>query len=246
MDASSSSFIGRVALVSGAASGIGAATAALLSRRGAKVWIADLAVVPDGSDTLALDVTSTESWSRAVARVMQADGQLDILVNGAGISGGAPDASVATVSIEAWRSVFAVNLEGTLLGCQAALSVMTKGAIVNICSTVAETPTPTLAAYGASKAAVLQLTRSVAAWCSLNDRPIRCNAVLPGMTQTAMTGGMAEDYRALWEAQIPMGRFAGPSEIAEVIAFLASDASSYMTGTGLPVDGGLLSRAVVR
>jgi NAD(P)-dependent dehydrogenase (short-subunit alcohol dehydrogenase family) len=120
------------------------------------------------------------------------------------------------------------------------------GSIVNVASTTALAPTATLAAYGASKAAVLQLTKSVAAACASNRWPIRCNAVLPGMADTAMTRSMPAAYRKKWEAQIPAERFADPSEIARAIAFLAGDGASYVNGTGLVVDGGLLNRAIVQ
>lgn len=238
-----SEFAGKVALVTGAASGIGAATADLLHARGARVWRADLA----GTE-LALDVTDPGGWAVALETIAAA-APLDILVNAAGISrSGEGDHGVASADMVSWRRIFAVNVEGTMLGCQAAMRTMRAGggAIVNVASTTAEAPTPTLAAYGASKAAVLQLTRSVAAACAIEGLAIRCNAVLPGMAETPMTAGLSDDMRARWIRQIPANRFADPAEVAEAIAFLASDRSSYVNGAGLPVDGGLLSRPVVR
>lgn len=232
---------GRVALVTGAASGIGAATAALFETLGARVWRADIAADAE----LALDVTSDTHWRAAMDRI---DG-LDILVNAAGIARLSGPPGIADTAIEDWRGIFAVNVEGTLLGCQHAMRVMGRphaGAIVNIGSTAAIAPSQALGAYGASKAAVAQLTRSVAAACAQAGLGIRCNAVLPGMVETPMTAGMADDYRARWIAQIPAGRFAGPEEIARAIAFLASDAASYINGIALPVDGGMLARPVVR
>ena len=234
---------GKVALVTGGASGIGAATAERLAQEGAIVWRADRAAIT-GERTLKLDVTSKADWDAALS----ASGRIDILVNAAGISRGAGDPHVERVTLDDWRQVFAVNVEGTLLGCQAAMHVMGRsgGAIVNIASTTAIAPTATLGAYGASKAAVFQLTKSVAAACALAGYPIRCNALLPGMAETAMTDGMSPEYRASWEAQIPAGRFAAASEVAAAAAFLASDDASYVNGTGITVDGGLLSRPVVR
>ncbi|MEO7466600.1 MAG: SDR family NAD(P)-dependent oxidoreductase [Sphingobium limneticum] len=234
---------GKIALVTGGASGIGAATARLFEQYGATVWTADLA-----GATIALDVTNPAAWHEAMSAIADSD-RLDILVNAAGISrGGGSDHGVADADLDDWRRIFAVNVEGTLLGCQAAMRAMggRGGAIVNIASTTALAPTPTLAAYGASKAAVLQLTKSIAATCAASQVPIRCNAVLPGMAQTAMTQSMPSAHREKWEAQIPAGRFADPIEIAEAIAFLASDRASYINGTGLAVDGGLLSRPIVR
>jgi NAD(P)-dependent dehydrogenase (short-subunit alcohol dehydrogenase family) len=249
-------FRGKVALVTGAGSGIGAATAALLAGQGAQTWFADRtgeaaaarASGHRGARSLVLDVTRSADWSDAMARISGQSGRLDIVVNAAGISRTEGDAGIFEVAIGDWRQVFAVNVEGTLLGCQHAIRVMalSGGAIVNVGSTTALAPTAGLGAYGASKAAVLQLTKSIAAACSLAGLPIRCNAVLPGMTDTAMTGGMPNADREKWEQQIPAGRFAEPGEIAAVIAFLASSEAAYVNGAGYLVDGGLTSRPVVR
>jgi 3(or 17)beta-hydroxysteroid dehydrogenase len=240
-------FTGKTAIVTGGASGLGAATARLLAECGADVWIADLTVAEaaPGVRAVHLDVTSEASWSQAVAQVVAASGRLDVLVNAAGITGGGPGANIAEVGLEAWRRVFAVNVEGVLLGCQAAMRVMETGAIVNICSTAGLSPSPALGAYGASKAAVHQLTLSVAAQCAASKPGVRCNMVVPGMAQTPMTAGFDPVYREAWEAQIPLHRFGEAPEIAQAIVFLASDAASYITGTALRVDGGLLSRPVI-
>lgn len=223
-----------------------------LAADGATVWLADIDQVAcvaarDGlasGGALALDVTVDADWAGAMARI----GDLDILVNAAGISrAGDAAQDVAEAELDGWRRVFAVNLEGTLLGCQHAMRAMRgrRGAIVNVASTAGVAPSPALAAYGASKAAVVQLTRSVAAACSAFDPPIRCNAVMPGMADTPMTAAMTPPYRAAWTGQIPLGRFADVAEVADVIAFLASDDARYVTGTEVRVDGGMLSRPVV-
>lgn len=242
---------GKVALVTGAASGLGLATARLLVSRGATVWCGDVdagrleaAWAGSPARPLLLDVTQPASWAEAAAAIGGRSGDLHILVNAAGISGGS-GAGVAEADLEGWRRVFAVNVEGTLLGCQAALRLMTSGAIVNIASTAGMAPSPALAAYGASKAAVAQLTLSVAAHCALAGLDIRCNAVAPGMAETPMTEHMPATYRAAWEAAIPLHRFARPQEVAEVVAFLASDQAAYVTGSIYRVDGGLLARPVV-
>lgn len=233
-----------MAVVTGAASGIGAAIATLLTGEGATVWRADIAA--DGPAAVSLDVTDLDSWSALSALVLGAGAGWQILVNAAGISGGGGSQDVASIGLDGWRRVFAVNVEGTLLGCQRALAAMSAGgAIVNIASTAGVAPSPALAAYGASKAAVLQLTRSVAAAGAARAEPLRCNAVVPGMAATAMTAGMADEYRAAWTDQIPARRFAEAGEVAAVAAFLASDAAAYVTGSAYRVDGGLLSRPVV-
>lgn len=249
-------FAGKVALITGGASGIGAATASVLIRNGARVCIADrdssraqeTAVALGAAGALELDVAQDRDWAHCMSEVLNQCGSLDILINAAGVSTGGGKANIRDVSIDDWRAVFRINVEGTLLGCQHAMRAMKSrgGAIVNISSTTALCPTATLAAYGASKAAVLQLTKSVAAACALEGLPIRCNAVLPGMTDTPLIAGMAADYRQTWEGQIPAGRFAAPQEVAEVVAFLASDAASYVNGAGYLVDGGLMSRPVVK
>ncbi|MEG3181347.1 SDR family NAD(P)-dependent oxidoreductase [Sphingomonas sp. LT1P40] len=235
---------GKIAIVTGGASGIGAATAALFEREGASVWRADI----DPAATLALDVTDPDAWERAVDRVVAGAGRIDILVNAAGIASAGGPAAIDRVTLDQWRRVFAVNVEGTLLGCQQALRVMGRqapAAIVNITSTAAVAPSPALAAYGASKAAVVQLTRSVAAAGALAGQKLRCNCVMPGMGDTPMTAAMGAGYHAAWIAQIPEGRFAEADEVAHAILFLASDAASYINGAALPVDGGMLSRPVV-
>jgi 3(or 17)beta-hydroxysteroid dehydrogenase len=246
-----SDMAGKVALVTGAASGIGAATAKLLAARGAFVWFADLradacdvarAGIP-ASDTIVLDVRDPDCWRQVEARI----GPIDILVNAAGISRTTNPAGIGEVALDDWRTIFAVNVEGTLLGCQAAMRAMTarRGAIVNIASTAGIAPSATLGAYGASKAAVTQMTRSVAAACATQGLAIRCNAVQPGMAETPMTAAMTADYRRAWEEQIPARRFGRAEEIAQAICFLASDAASYINGEALLVDGGLMNRAVV-
>jgi 3(or 17)beta-hydroxysteroid dehydrogenase len=241
---------GKIALVTGAASGIGAETARLFGELGATCWLADrdeaaaaaTCADPPRARTLSLDVRSPADWHSAETSI----GTFDILVNAAGISRTPAPADVADVDLDAWRDVFAVNVEGTLLGCQMAMRTMRyRGAIVNIASTAGICPSATLAAYGASKAAVLQLTRSVAAWSASDARSIRCNAVQPGMIDTPMTSALPPAMRRRWKSQIPLGTFGKANDVANAIAYLVSAAAAYVNGTALSVDGGMLSRPVV-
>lgn len=250
----SAGFDGKVALVTGGASGIGAETARLLAEEGAQVWLADLdqqettALVSDigAAGAVALDVTRPEDWANVFDALRDQGASPQILINAAGINRSTKMAGIRDVDLDDWRAVFAVNVEGTLLGCQAAMRTMTSGgAIVNISSTTARCPTVTLGAYGASKAAVLQLTMSVAAACASAALPIRCNAVLPGMTDSPMTAPLPGTLRTAWERQIPLGRFATAREVAQVIVFLASERASHVTGAGYVVDGGLMARPVI-
>ncbi len=242
---------GRVALVTGGASGIGRAVAARFREEGAEVWIgdantaaADATAAEIDARTHPLDVTAPEQWDDLVARIVAEAGRWDVLVNAAGISRFDRPQDPEHLAVDDWRAINAVNVEGTVLGCRAAIATMKSGggSIVNIASIVALRSTPTLAAYGASKAAIHQYTQSVAAWCALKGYAIRCNMVLPGMIDTPLVADMPADYRQAWEEIIPMGRYGDPGDVAAAVAFLASDEASYVTGSGLTIDGGIAAR----
>ncbi len=229
----STSLEGRVAFVTGAAGGIGRATVAILREAGATVVGGDReradGVVP-------LDVRDEASIREAIGACVERHGRLDILVNAAGVTHRVPSLDV---QLEDWDRVQEVNLRGTFLCCRAAATVMRDagGAIVNVASQLAIAPTGGRAAYVSSKAGVIALTRSLAVeWAP----KVRVNGVAPGVTRTAMIEAIERDEptRRSFEERIPLGRFAEPREIADAILFLASAASSYVTGHILVADGG--------
>ena len=239
---------GKVALISGAASGMGAATARLFAREGAKVVIADL-LEREGRELASaigaaarfekLDVTDEASWAAAVAATRQHFGRLDILVNNAGISGSGEQDLYSTA---AWHRIMAVNATGVFLGTKYAVGAMKAsggGAIVNLSSIAGIIGSETNhMAYNASKAAVRLMTKSTAVQHT-SDK-IRCNSVHPGLMPPMRTSGRTADplVRAERMKSIPMRRPGEIDEVANAILFLASDEASYITGTELVVDGG--------
>lgn len=250
-------FTGKVALISGGARGIGAACAAVMAEQGARVVVADL-LAEQGEATAAglrtqgyealflpLDVTNELSWDRAIDGAVHAFGRLDILVNNAGIS---LAKTIEDLSLEEFRRVLDINLLGVFLGTKKAIAVMKStggGSIVNIASNSTQNVVPLTTAYSPSKAAVANLSKVAAIHCAAEKYNIRVNSVHPGPTETDMlTGGgkmRATDIpqvRQLIEA-IPVGRMAQPREIANVVAFLASDLASYVTAAEIFVDSGL-------
>ncbi len=242
---------GKVALVTGAARGIGLEIARRLAAHGARIVLADIepelgaeaASEIAGAAYLNLDVTAQEQWSAAMGRIEGDFGQLDILVNNAGIS---PAANVEQTDLALWRKVYAINVESVFLGCHHGLPLIRKGGrggvIVNMSSITALRPAAALAAYSSSKAAVSALTKSVALHAAA-DR-IRCNSVHPGGTHTRML----DDFAALtgnkdaalagMNAANPLGRVGQPGDIASAVLFLASDMSEWITGLEMVVDGG--------
>jgi NAD(P)-dependent dehydrogenase (short-subunit alcohol dehydrogenase family) len=237
---------GRVALVTGAATGIGRATAERLAQEGATVVAG---IVEEGQrpsvatfDAVVLDVRSEEAWSRAIVHVEERHGGLDILVNNAGIH---RRGKAAETTREMWDEVMAVNLWGTFLGSKSALPAMRRrggGVIINLCSMNALVGAPGATAYSASKGGILALTRAMAME-HVGDG-IRVNCVCPGPVDTPIMDAIlarapdADAARAAIESRVPMGRMATSEEIAAAIAFLASNDASYMTGVAVPVDGG--------
>jgi 3(or 17)beta-hydroxysteroid dehydrogenase len=247
---------GQVAIVTGGASGIGAAAAALLAEAGAAVVVADLKAATDGPRDkggrfVQHDVTAEVSWQALMADVLKREGRLDIMVNNAGISGGA--GSVESTDVETWQRVQAVNSEGVFLGCKYAIQGMkragpnkprSKGSIVNISSVAGLQAGAGAIAYTASKGAVRLLSKSVALYCAEQKYDIRCNSVHPGGVDTPifdllwqMVG--REQGKAFLDARHPIGHMAQPRELGEVVLWLASDRSSFVTGAEIAADGAL-------
>jgi 3(or 17)beta-hydroxysteroid dehydrogenase len=237
---------GKVALVTGAAGTLGRAITARLRAEGARVVATDKqpASIARDADLLPLvhDVTDPESWAQVIDASLKTFGVIDAVINNAGIGNLPEPQDPESVTLAHWRAVNSVNVEGTLLGCQAAMRAMKRrgGVIVNVSSLAALAPSPKMAAYGASKAAVRQLTMSVAAYCAQQGYNIRCNSIHPGWVLSAMTrGARTEEELAAQERAVPLKRFATPEEMAATVAFLCSDDASYITGAKLIVDGGL-------
>jgi len=250
---------GKVALVTGGANGLGAAIGAAFAREGASVVLSDVDTRA-GQETaerlgalfLPHDVGDEAAWAGTMARIVAHHGRLDVLVNNAGCAPVERGLTPEDVDLEQTRRIFRVNFEGALLGCKHAIGAMKVhgGSIVNMSSVAALQPVPFITAYGAAKAAVLHLTRSVALHCARAGYRIRCNAVHPGQIRTSMhtelllataaTQGIGfdeaeEGFRRL----IPSGEYGRPEDVAAAVLFLAGDESAHVTGDRIVVDGGM-------
>jgi NAD(P)-dependent dehydrogenase (short-subunit alcohol dehydrogenase family) len=238
-------FAGKVAIVTGAASGIGLATTELLHSQGASVIAVDRgsrveALGRDGIVPLVADIAHEESATRAVTTAMERFGKLDLLVNNAAIIINKP---VVEMTLDDWNGIQAVNSTGAFLFSREAMRAMMparSGAIVNVGSYACYQAFPTIAAYAASKGALAQLTRAMS--LEAIDYGIRVNAVGSGDAVTNITNHIHQDGRAFLAEHgrnAPIKRAADPREIAEVIAFLASDKASYIVGAVVMADGGM-------
>lgn len=243
-------FDGKVAVVTGAARGIGRTIAEKLAREGADVaicdlqadWLADTAAAIQGLGRkalpLAVDVGAGEAVNACIAEVVKVFGKVDIMVNNAGIT---KDTLLVRMSDDDWDAVLRVNLKGTFLFSRAVAKHMMKqrsGAIVNIASVIGLIGNAGQCNYAASKAGVIALTKSTAK--ELASRGVRVNAVAPGFISSKMTDALSQEVRDQMMANIPQGRFGQPEDIAQAVAFLASDEASYVTGQVLSVNGGMV------
>ena len=235
---------GRICLVTGAASGIGSATAQLLRREGAIVAGVDLDPVPDVDLAVSGDVADEADVTRIVAEIVGRFGRVDVLVNNAGISG---VGDLIETTPDQWDRVLRVNVRSVFLMCRAVVPGMTErrsGAVVNVASAIAETGLARRVSYAASKGAVLALTKSLQVDCA--PYGVRVNAVLPGTIHTPFVDRYLQDayddpeegLRAIKARQLT-GELGRPEDVAQAILFLASDDSRFVLGSGLAVDGGL-------
>lgn len=243
-------FSGKNVLITGASKGIGASIARILASYGLKVWI-NYRSKPELADALKeeieqnggkaavikFDASIEEEFTQAIATIIESDGELSYLVNNAGITN---DKLALRMNLQDFSSVISANLNSSFLGCKEALKAMSKkrfGAVVNIASIVGEMGNAGQTNYSASKGGMIALTKSFAKEGAA--RSIRYNCITPGFIKSDMTEVLSDDIKQNYISNIPLKRFAEPSEVAQAVAFLLSDHSSYITGEVLKVNGGL-------
>ena len=244
------SLAGKVAVVTGGSRGIGQAIVVRLASAGARVSVGGLRDIPETRALLEAasistkdilftqtDVTSPEDIDRLVKATIESFGRIDILVNNAGIN---RDGLLLRMKVDDWDAVLTTNLRGAFLCTQKALSSMMKsrwGRIINISSVVGVAGNPGQANYAAAKAGIIGLTKTTAR--EVASRGITVNAVAPGFIETDMTAKLNDQVRERLRTQIPQARFGTPEQVADLVEFLASDRSSYITGQVINVDGGM-------
>lgn len=243
-------FTGSNVLVTGGSRGIGAQIAKGLASMGLKVWInyrsgeaeanavkSEIEASGGKAEVIGFDVSNEEAFVGGIKSIVEADGELAYLVNNAGITN---DKLAMRMKTEDFMSVIDANLKSTFIGCREALKVMGKkrfGSVVNIASIVGETGNAGQTNYSASKGGTIAMTKSFAIESA--PRGIRYNTITPGFIATEMTDVLKDEVKDAFTAKIPMSRFGNPSEVADAVAFLLSDHSSYITGETLKVNGGM-------
>ena len=249
---------GKIAIVTGGANGIGQAVCRRFVEEGARVVVADMnaeagsalaAELGERTEFVEFDVRDENGWQALMDGVLARHVRLDILVNNAGILATTQHQSIDDVGLDEWEAVQAVNARGVFLGCRAGVKAMKAGgggSIINLSSIAGIIGTPQIVAYGASKGAVRQMTKSVAIDCARKGYRIRCNSVHPGLIDTnmgaesmGMGGGDPSENLKKRVSATPMGERGEPMDIANGILFLASDEARHMTGAELVIDGGL-------
>lgn len=243
---------GKVVLITGGGSGLGRAAAILAAGADATVVVTDVNTA-GGQETCAQagqrchfmpqDTRTETDWRRVLGDIESRFGALHGLVNNAGVLGPFPS-TPATEDLESLHRLFAVNVDGVFLGCRLALPLMAKsggGSIVNLSSIAGIIGTPYLIAYGMSKGAVRQLTKSIAVHAARTGTKVRCNSVHPGVIETPMGDVLLgdESFRKTRQTAIPLGDFGKPEDVGHAIVFLLADESRYITGTEIVIDGGL-------
>ncbi|MEM7018466.1 MAG: glucose 1-dehydrogenase [Pseudomonadota bacterium] len=244
----------KVALITGAASGLGQAMAERLAEEGAKIVVADIDVengqkvaadIGENAVFISLDVTSESQWQDIMRQTEAHFGQLDVLVNNAGIT---LMGSIEDISFADWRKTMDIDLDGVFLGCKYGIELMKKsggGSIINISSASGLKASSSLAAYNAAKSAVTLLTKSIALHCGEQRYGIRCNSVHPGTIKTPILEKVLaqvpnpDETMARFVSQHPIGHIGEPKDIANVVLYLASDEAKFATGGQFSVDGGL-------
>lgn len=240
---------GKVAIVTGASSGMGRADAELLAAEGARVVLADLneadgqaaaEAIGDNALFLRLDVTDEENWKSVVATTLERFGRLDVLVNNAGMIA---LGTIVDTDLDAWRKVNAVNSEGVFLGCKHAIPAMADsggGSIINMSSVAALHGQSFVAAYTASKGAVMALTKNIALFCKEQKNGIRCNSVHPDGVKTPMVVKVVTGKDTATQEEIEKigaaGNMCEPEDIANLVLFLASDESRFINGAEMLID----------
>jgi len=250
---------GKVAIVTGGATGLGRAIAAMLVKEGADVLMTD--IQPSGVATahdigcafMQQDVADEKCWEDVIAAAEEKFGKIDILVNNAGVIDDLETVSPENTTLADWQRINRINTEGVFLGCRAVIPAMRRaggGSIINMSSLAALVGTPFLTAYGASKAAVRQLTMSVALHCAEAGYGIRCNSVHPGQIKTDMFKALLDHFSKManvpfdemekeWASKVPLAELGEPDDIAYGVLYLASDEAKHVTGTKLVIDGGI-------